>query len=520
MASITYHRNKKTGAIYVYSVHSYWDKEKKRPSNKQVCLGRLDEATGEIIPSQRKRKIAERAAAAPGITAQTLVVGPDFLLERLADLNGLKPLLRKCFPEQCDAILSLVYFVVQKGLPLAHCETWSAGHLHPFGEVMSSQRVSELLLQLKEDERQHFLSLWLTKQLEDDYLCYDITSVSSYAEGNEYLRRGYNRDGEALPQINLAMLFGQKHRLPAYYRRMPGNITDVATLKTTVKSLDFLGVEKLHLVLDRGFYSESNIDELFRMRHHFTLATPAGRKWVEKIIDEYYEGIASPENYLELDDEEALYVKTKLHYWGDSGRRCYLHVYYNAHQAAAEFDRFTRELLKYKEELVSGKQIKAHEEFYERYFTIKETPKRGLKVSFNDDAIQKNRKRYAGFFCIMSSKIKDPLQALNIYRGKDVVENCFDDLKNHLDMKRLRVHSSRAMDSRIFLQFLALIFISQIRNTIREDRILKNLTVRELMEEMETLVQIRYSNRYGQLITETTPIQRLIIAAFDVKLPT
>ena len=520
MASITYHHNKKSGTTYVYSVHSYWDKEKKRPANKQICLGRLNETTGEVIPTKRKRKIAERAASVPGITAHALVAGPCFLLERLTEQNGLAPLLKKCFPKQYEAILSLVYFIVQKGLPLAHSELWSAGHIHPFADSISSQRVSELLVQLREDDRQRFLPLWLAKQLEDDYLCYDITSVSSYSEQNEYLRNGYNRDGESLRQINLAMLFGQKSRLPAYYRRMPGSITDVAMLKTTVKSLAFLGTDKLHLVLDRGFYSESNIDELFRQRHHFTLATPAGRKWVKNIIDEYYEDIASPENYLPIDDGEALYVKTKLYQWGDSKRRCYLHVYYNAYQAAAEFDRFTRELLKYKEELTRNQLVKGHEEFYERYFIIKETPKRGIKITFNEEEIQKNRKRYAGFFCILSSKIKDPLEALKVYRSKDVVENCFDDLKNQLDMKRLRVHCAQAMDSRIFLQFLALIYISQIRNSIQADPILKNLTVREVMEHMETLVQIRYSNRYGQLLTETDPTQRLILETFGVKLPT
>jgi len=51
MASLAYHHNKKTGTVYVYSVQSYWDKEKKRPANKQVCLGKLNKETGEIIPS-------------------------------------------------------------------------------------------------------------------------------------------------------------------------------------------------------------------------------------------------------------------------------------------------------------------------------------------------------------------------------------------------------------------------------------------------------------------------------------
>jgi len=36
---------------------------------------------------------------------------------------------------------------------------------------------------------------------------------------------------------------------------------------------------------------------------------------------------------------------------------------------------FTRTLLKYKEELISGKNIKEHKEYYERYFIIKGRPR-------------------------------------------------------------------------------------------------------------------------------------------------
>ena len=520
MASRTYHHNKKTGATYVYSVHSYWDKEKKRPANKQTCLGKLDKETGELIPSKRDKTAAKRASSVPEVTAKAHVAGPSMILEQLTSQNGVGAMLKKCFPEIHSEILSIVFFIVQKGLPLSHCEPWSFGHLHPYADIIVSQRISDLLSKITENDRQRFLSLWLSKLLEHYYLCYDITSVSSYASFNEYLKYGYNRDQESLPQINLAMLFGQKSRLPAYYRRMPGNITDVATLKTTLKSLDFLGSSCMHFILDRGFYSEQNIDELFERRHKFTIALPSGRKWIENIIDSYKETIYLPENYLKIDDNEALFAKTLLHKWGKNGKRSYMHIYFNDRQAATEFDRFTIEMLQYKEEVESGKRKKEHEEYYNRYLIISETPKRGVKVLFNDEEILRTRKRYAGFFCILSNAIKDPLTALRVYRAKDVVENSFDDLKNHLDMKRLRMHSSGTMDARLFLQFLALIYICQIRNVIQEDKVLRNLTVREVMENMETLVQIKYSHRYGQLLTETNPIQRKIMEAFGVTLST
>ena len=291
---------------------SYWDKEKKAPRNKQVCLGRVDTNTNEIVPSKRRKKIVERAAAAPGVTVTSRVAGPFLLLERLTQEHGLEALLEKCFPEDHQLILSLVYYIVHKGGALSRAESWSASCLHPFDDVIPSQRISELLARLSEDERQRFLSLWLAHVQENDWLCYDITSVSSYARHNEYTHFGYNRDGESLPQINLAMLFGQKSRLPVHYRRLPGNISDVTTLRTTAKSLDYLGSGGLHFVLDHGFYSKANIDDLFARRHKFTIAVPAGRKWVEKILDKHCDNITSPRNYIMTSDDHREIRKQKL----------------------------------------------------------------------------------------------------------------------------------------------------------------------------------------------------------------
>ena len=74
-AHITYQRNKKTGAVYVYSVQSYWDKEKKAPRNKQLYLGKLNQETGELIPStRRKPRKKEKAPGSEGAVAK--VAGP------------------------------------------------------------------------------------------------------------------------------------------------------------------------------------------------------------------------------------------------------------------------------------------------------------------------------------------------------------------------------------------------------------------------------------------------------------
>jgi transposase len=120
---------------------------------------------------------------------------------------------------------------------------------------------------------------------------------------------------------------------------------------------------------------------------------------------------------------------------------------------------------------------------------------------------------------LLSCGIKDPVQAMRVYRDKDAVEKCFDDLKNSLDMKRLRMHSSSTVDGRLFVQFIALILTSAIRKKMRETGLIERFTVRELLREMETLTRIKYSRKYGSILSEATKTQKGILKTLEIPLP-
>ena len=62
--------DKRTGNTYVYESESYWDKEKQQPRSKRRLIGKLDEQTGEVIPTDgRGRKRTEKKSASSGDTA-------------------------------------------------------------------------------------------------------------------------------------------------------------------------------------------------------------------------------------------------------------------------------------------------------------------------------------------------------------------------------------------------------------------------------------------------------------------
>ena len=58
--AIIYQHDKRSNITYAYESHSYWDKEKKTSRAKRTLIGRVDDKTGEIIPTDgrcRKDKV-------------------------------------------------------------------------------------------------------------------------------------------------------------------------------------------------------------------------------------------------------------------------------------------------------------------------------------------------------------------------------------------------------------------------------------------------------------------------------
>jgi len=62
--SIVYQKDKRSGITYVYESKSWWDKEKKQSRSKRRLIGRLDEETQTVIPTDgRCKKSKEKPTA-------------------------------------------------------------------------------------------------------------------------------------------------------------------------------------------------------------------------------------------------------------------------------------------------------------------------------------------------------------------------------------------------------------------------------------------------------------------------
>lgn len=517
MSSLVYLHNK-NGRTYVYENISYWDKSEKKPKSKRKCIGHLDQ-NGKIVPNRRKGDSQKKKEALNGENTpecHSYSCGVSLLLDKAVSDTGLGRILKNIFPEDWTAILTCAYYLVSEGQALSRAEKWSAQASTPYRKMLGDQRISELLTRITQDRAQKFFTEWIKQNQGDEYYCMDITSVSSYSELNEFVSYGYNRDGEKLPQVNLLMASGHAAHIPLFYRIIPGSIRDVSTMDESLSRLGLIDVKRLHLVMDKGFYSEENIDALYKRHIRFAVGIPFTASLARGAVERHRgEEMVSYRHYCSVFGDE-LYADSELYKW--KGHRCYLHTYFDNLKAALDDRRFSHRILMEYEELVSGNLCKAHQKDYERFFIVKETPKRGRKVEYNQPAIDKYRKNTSGWFVMATNDIKDPIRALEIYRMKDAVEKHFDDLKNDLDMKRLRIHSSAAMDGRIFIQYIALILSAQIRNVMNKHGWFKNHNMQEVIDEMKSLRVIIIEGKRKRLYTTLTAFQKEILQLFEVKI--
>jgi len=519
---IIYQKDKRVGITYAYESESYWDKDKKQPRSKRKLIGRVDETTGEIIPTR------ERKLPLPAPSAKRTFCGATYLFDTLGKELGIWQDLKKCFPQQYAQILSVAYYLILEDRnPLSRFSKWAAIHRHPYGKDIPSQRSSDLFAGITEDAKNEFFILQGRRKKEREYWFYDATSISSYAKSLAQVRYGHNKDHEHLGQINLAVLYGEESQLPFYYRKLPGNITDVKTVKNLIADIGQFEFKKVKLVMDRGFYSEDNVNALLGAHLKFLIGVKMSLLYVQDVLAQTSDEMRDFNHY---HPDYDLYTCSRTIPWdykqdrpykGDTieeERRMYLHLYYSGEKALEDERTLNAKLVSWKEELESGKTDAANEKSYAKYFEVKATPIRGVKVTVKQKAIEKAKKSY-GYFAMISNEIKDPVKALMLYRNKDLIEKAFENIKERLSFRRALVSSEKSLDGKLFVEFIALIILSEIKRRMQEVELFRKYTMQEMLDQIDLIECFEHKGktaRYGEIVKKQSDIYE----ALGVNLPT
>jgi hypothetical protein len=185
-----------------------------------------------------------------------------YLLDRIAEKVGLKDAIWSAIPNLWDRVLHLACFMVASGELAMYCEDWLAKTDSIEPANLTSQKSSELLIRLDDNDRTKFYELWGERRDKEELYALDITSVSSYSDLIGDVGWGDNRDGEELAQINICMLMGEVSGLPIFQAVYNGAFKDVSTLKATLSMIAGLNFSNMAVAMDKGFSSKGNIDAM------------------------------------------------------------------------------------------------------------------------------------------------------------------------------------------------------------------------------------------------------------------
>ena len=522
--AIIHQKDKRSGITYAYEAVYCWDKEKKQSRSTRTLIGRVDEQTGEIIPTDGRNRKKQSSSTTQqrkkqhGKVAATQqrhqYFGATYLLDCIAKQTGVWEDLKAVFPQNYEQLLSIAYYLIlESNNPLYRFEKRNHTHRHPYGADISSPRSSELFSAIRNQDITAFCKAQGVRRMEKEYLAYDITSISSYSECLKQIQYGYNKENDKLPQLNLLLLFGEESGLPFYYRKLAGNIPDVKTVKGLLADLDILGLGKIKLVMDRGFYSVENINGLMKEHLKFLVGVRLSLKLVKEELRKVHDSMRDFRNFNQELNTYGITVPTEWDYSVErpykgniisEKRRVYVQIFYDLDRSAEDERAFDQKIATLYNELVMGQRIESHEKQYQKYFMVKQTPKRGIQVTVKEEELTKARYNF-GYFSLLTNEKMDAFTALNIYRMKDIVEKAFGNIKERLNMRRLLVSSERNLDGKLFVEFLALILVSSIHKRLQNSGTYKKYTMQQVLDRLDVIECFEmpgHDLRIGEVLSE------------------
>ena len=516
-----------------YEYEDNYSPDHKYSLPKRTSIGRIcDTDSNMMYPNANyHRFFPTEASTSSTKRSNMLSIGTYVVIDKILDEYDLKDILSSVIGAKYGLFLDLMAYTIV-------CEDNAAQYYpkyaknHPlFSENMhiySDSSISNFLKQVTTDNSIDFLNQWNSKIDSKDkiYISYDSTNKVSQEGDVSIVELGHSKNDKTENIFNYAIALDITNRKMLFYEKYSGSIVDVSQLKIMIdKALSF-GYTNIGLILDRGYFSISNIYYMDDHDIDFIIMVKGMKKLVREIIlSNKGKFEQSNDNYILKYSLSGTTIE-KLVFPRDEENR-YVHLYYNGYNAAIEIEKFMQDIENMEEDIKKyiGEDHTFPDKYYD-YFDIiywhegKENQR--IEGAIRNKKAIDEEIALCGYFCIISSDEMDAKQAIDLYKSRDASEKLFRGDKSYLGNAAERVHSYESFNSKIFVEFVALIVRQRIY-TYLSDRMkelgkkVNYMTVPAAISELEEIKIIRYGNNASyhldQAITKT---QNEILEAFGI----
>jgi transposase len=373
------------------------------------------------------------------------------------------------------------------------------------------------------------MELWAKLQTLFDFsnssIVYDITSTYVYGSTIPVTARGYNRDGNTLLQYNVGLAVTEPAGIPIHFKVFPGSIVDVSTVKGFAHDLRTFGVTEVTFVVDRGFFSTSNLVDLVSETSHVIGAIPATLKKYSQLLSKS-KNLEHPKNACTRRDE-LVYLLEHQDIIKDIPVKFI--VVLNPVRREREHTKKMKHILEIEEQLHRiqnqwkngtfegniNETVNTLTKDYKKCFTVL-IRKYNMQITRHDKAIQRILNRCGKYIIFTTHTDMEPRDVIDKYFEKDVIEKSFFVMKHLENLQPTRVRLENRVYANVFMCYLGYLLYSMLKSKIPQK---SNLTTGSTLEELSRIREIEFTDQTNldRQLTELTKNQKNIIKSIGMK---
>jgi hypothetical protein len=387
-------------------------------------------APAEVVSPSRKRK------------KESLIFdfGDVYFLDEYIKSSGLREAIDAIGYGNPDTLNAMVAYYALNSLANCYSGDWWEGSyariLYPMANL-TSQRISDFLATIGDEYSQReffkaYLPLLERLGAETQNVVIDSTGLPNSIHFP--LTAISNHNGEISNEVRLIYVVQQNTGLPIYFRYCPGNVIDASTLIRCIAELKEQGVNTKFAILDAGYYTAGNINELFGHRVSFVTRLKENLKIYKELVAEHLETLEAKEHLVEYNGR---YVYLKCVPCQLDGHSAYAYVGLDIARKSSE---------------AQG--------------TFRHANNTKMNTDRVFDAIQKQ-----GLFILVSSRRIAADKILPLYYTRQQVEQIFDIGKNYAEMLPLRVHTEETFRGHLLLTFIVTVVMKKIQDDLNSTHI-------------------------------------------------
>ncbi|MDO4194502.1 MAG: transposase, partial [Erysipelotrichaceae bacterium] len=354
------------------------------------------------------------------------------------------------------------------------------------------------------------------------YISYDSTNKNCQAGDIDIVEFGHPKMDLGLPVFNYSIAYDTENQEPLFYEKYPGSINDISQLEFLLDKAYGYGYRHIGFILDRGYFSKQNLEKMDSLGYSFVIMIKGMASLVNSIVLEY-SGTFEKKRRCYIDEYEVYGMTVKQRLYVTDEKERYIHIYHNVQKESSERSLLEKQLRQMKSAM--DKHVGEAKQFgsgFEKYYILHYNEKTG-QFQFAEEKVSviEEELSLCGYFCIVTSEPMTAKEAINLYKSRDGSEKLFRGDKSYLGDKSMRVHTEERIDSKIFVEFIALIVRNRIYSCLKEkmkamDKKPNFMTVPAALKELEKIEMVRLTDNVYHLDHAVTATQKTVLEAFGL----